>query len=312
MPSFPRTRESSVIAIVAPAQAHVPSFPRTRESSVVTAVAPAHLGNRAGAQVRHSSLRRFARVSAALFLVFLFALPASARTLAEVRARGTISMCANPDALPHASKREDLPGFQIEIARALAQSLGLPLEIDWIIPRMRASLVDCDILLDTIAAPDVDRGPVKLSHPYQKSGVALALRPGNEALRGFQDLAPGKQRVGVMVNSLASAILGRRGVRTVPYSFESDMVDDLARGDLDACAVSPATIAWYIHAHPEAKLSYVHAYDSEPELRWNLAVGMRRTDNALVDAINVALDRLIADGTVERIYARYGVAYRKP
>jgi polar amino acid transport system substrate-binding protein len=237
---------------------------------------------------------------------------ASARTLAEVRARGMISMCANPDALPHASKREDLPGFQIEIGRALAQALGVPLEIDWIIPRVRASLVDCDILLDTIATAGVDRGPIKLSHPYQKSGVALAVRPGNEAVHGFEDLAPGKQRVGVMVNSLASAILGRRGVRTVPYSFESDMVDDLARGDLDACAVSPATIAYYIHVHPDARLSYMHAYENEPELRWNLAVGMRRTDDALVDAVNTALDRLIADGTVERIYTRYGVDYRKP
>jgi polar amino acid transport system substrate-binding protein len=251
-------------------------------------------------------------LGATLALMLLSLGNAQARTLAEVRARGTISMCANPDALPHASKREDLPGFQIEIARALAEGLGVPLEIDWIIPRVRANLVDCDILLDTIASPDVDRGPIKLSHPYQKSGVALALRPGNEAVHGFQDLTPGKQRVGVMINSLASAILGKRGVRTVPYSFETEMVEDLARGDLDACAVSPATIAYYIHAHPDAKLTYVHAYDSEPELRWNLAVGMRRSDPALVDAINVALDRMIADGTVERIYTRYGVDYRKP
>ena len=313
-PSFPRTRESSVVAVV-PAQAPVPSFPRTRESRVV-AVVPAQ----AGTQGRPFSLRRLRslprRVSTALAIAFLLAsllpVPTTARTLAEVRARGTISMCANPDALPHASKREELPGFQIEIGRALAQTLGVPLEIDWIIPRVRANLVDCDILLDTIVAPGVDRGPIKLSHPYQKSGVALAVRPGNEAVHGFQDLAPEKQRVGVMINSVASVILGRRGVRTVPYSFEGDMVDDLARGDIDACAVSPATIAYYIHVHPDARLSYVHAYDSEPELRWNLVVGMRRTDDALVDAVNAALDRLIADGTIERIYTRYGVDYRKP
>jgi len=259
------------------------------------------------------AMHRFAiRFVLACLLASLAAFAASARTLAEIRARGMISMCANPDSLPHASKRENMPGFQIEIGRALAQSLGLPLEVDWIIPRMRANLVDCDILFDTIAAPGVDRGPIKLSHPYQRSGVALALRPGNETVHGFQDLVPGKQRIGVMVNSVASAVLGRRGMRTVPYSFESDMVDDLARGDLDACAVSPATIAYYIHAHPEARLAYVHAYDNEPELAWNLAVGMRRSDDALVDAINGALDRLIADGAVERIYARYGVEYRKP
>jgi len=258
-------------------------------------------------------MRRFAiSFILAASLLALAASSVASRTLAEIRARGMISMCANPDALPHASKREDLPGFQIEIGRALARSLDLPLEIDWIIPRMRASLVDCDILLDSIAAPGVDRGPIKLSHPYQRSGVALALAPGNEAVHGFRDLAAGRQRVGVMVNSVASAVLGKRGIRTVPYSFESDMVEDLARGDLEACAVSPATIAYYIHAHPETRLSYVHAYDTEPELAWNLAIGMRRSDDALIDAINIALDRLIADGTIERIYARYGVDYRKP
>jgi ABC-type amino acid transport substrate-binding protein len=237
---------------------------------------------------------------------------AQARTLAEVRARGVVSTCANPDALPYASKEPNTPGFQIELGRALAAGLGVPLEIDWIVPRMRASLVDCDLLFDTIADPDVQRGPIKLSHPYQKSGVALALRRGHESVRGFQDLVPGRERVGVMVNSVASVLLGKRGVRTVPYSFENDMVDDLVKGEIDACAVSPATIAYHIHAHPDADLIYVHAYDTEPELRWTVAVGMRRSDDALVDAVNAALDRLIADGTVARIYARYGVDYRRP
>ena len=39
----------------------------------------------------------------------------AARTLAEVRARGMISMCANPDSLPHASNKPETPGFQVEI-----------------------------------------------------------------------------------------------------------------------------------------------------------------------------------------------------
>ena len=220
-------------------------------------------------------------------------------------------MCANPDALPHASNRPETPGFQVDLGRALAAGLGVPLEIDWIIPRIRAGLVDCDLLLDTIADPDIQRGPLKLSHAYQKSGVALALRPGSDAVLGFGDLRP-EQRVGVLVGSIASVVLGKRGLRTVPYAFESDMVEDLAKGTLDACAVSPASIAYYIHAHPGAGLRFVHAYDTEPELSWNLAVGLRRSDDALVAAVNAALDKLIDDGTLARIYARYGVDYRRP
>ena len=151
----------------------------------------------------------------------------------------------------------------------------------------------------------------KLSHAYQKSGVALAFRSNVLTARSFDDVAPGK-RIGVMVNSLASKLLGQRGLRTVPYAFESDMIDDLAKGELDACAVSPASIAYYVFKHPDAGLRYVHAYDAEPELRWNLAIGLRRSDDALLDAVNAALDKLIDGGAVARIYARYGVEYRRP
>ena len=117
---------------------------------------------------------------------------AESRTLAEVQARGVISLCANPDALPHSSNKPDAPGFQIEIARALANALGFQLQLEWIIPRVRAAIVNCDMLLDTIAIPDVQPAPVKLSHPYQKSGVALALGAGtaNANAKGFRDVAP--------------------------------------------------------------------------------------------------------------------------
>jgi polar amino acid transport system substrate-binding protein len=244
-------------------------------------------------------------------MLLVMASSAPARTLAEIRARGTLSQCANPDALPYSSKQADTPGIQIEFGRALAQGLGVAHEVDWIVPRLRAGLVDCDLLLDTIVAPELERGPLKLSHSYQRSGVALALRAGAAPLRGFQDIAPG-QRIGVMINSVASKLLGQRGVRTVPYAFERDMVEDLAKGDIDGCAVSPATIAYYMHMHANAGLRYVHAYDAEPELAWSLAVGMRRSDDALVDAVNAILDRLVADGSLARIYARYGVDYRRP
>lgn len=237
--------------------------------------------------------------------------PAGARTLAEIQSRGEISMCANPDALPHANNKSDTPGFQIEIGRALAAALGVQLHVDWIIPRLRAALVDCDMLLDTIVDPATQRGPIKLSQPYQKSGVALALRAGNDSVRRFDDVGPNK-RVGVMINSLASKLLNQRGLYTVPYAFENDMVADLANGALDACAVSPASIAYYIHSHPGSGLRYIHAYDTEPELNWNLAVGLRRSDDSLVAAVNGALGKLTRDGTLGSIYTRYGVDFRQP
>lgn len=257
-------------------------------------------------------MARTRHIAALMFGVALLASgPVGARTLAEIQSRGVISMCANPDALPHSSNKPETPGFQIEIGRALAGALGVQLQVEWIIPRARAGLVDCDMLLDTIVDPATQRGVVKLSQAYQKSGVALALMAGNDQVQRFQDLAPGK-RIGVMINSLASKLLNQRDMRTVPYSFEGDMLDDLAKGEIDACAVSPAPIAYYIRTHPGSGLRFVHAYDTEPELKWDLAVGLRRSDEALIAAVNDGLARITREGKLASIYSTYNVDYRQP
>jgi ABC-type amino acid transport substrate-binding protein len=39
---------------------------------------------------------------------------------------------------------------------------------------------------------------------------------------------------------------------------------------------------------------------------------LRRSDDAMIDAINAALDRMIGSGALARLYAKYGVDYRQP
>jgi len=236
---------------------------------------------------------------------------AQARTLAEVKAKGAISLCANPDALPYASENPDQPGFQIELARAIATGLGVSLELQWIKPRYRARLVNCDILMDSINDPELYEGKLLLSRPYNRTGVALGVGPSGKDIQRFSDLKKG-QKVGVMVNSLTQIVLVQGGVTTSPYSFEADMLDDVAKGELFGAAASPATITWYARQHPESGIQAIPAYDHEPKLAWDVSVGMRKSDQALVEAVNNVLDGLLKDGTVTRVYAKYGVQQRMP
>jgi polar amino acid transport system substrate-binding protein len=234
-----------------------------------------------------------------------------ARTLAEIKGRGTLELCANPDALPYASDKADPPGFQVELARALAQGLGVELRVDWIYPHYRANWVNCDIVMDAFSDPEVHDGKLKLSVPYQKSGVALALAPGIPLVQTFDEVRP-PRKIGVMIDSLASVVLGKKGLRTSPYAFEGDMIDDLIGGQIQAAAISPAKVAYYNHTHPDRPLGLAYAYDHEPELGWTVSVGMRKADKALVDAINPVLIQMLNNGTVDRIYAKYGVQHRTP
>jgi polar amino acid transport system substrate-binding protein len=236
---------------------------------------------------------------------------ASARTLAEVKSLGAISMCANRDALPYASNKPETPGFQIEIGRAIAEGLGVPLNIEWILPRRRANVVNCDMLLDNINDPEVNEGRMRLSRPYQKSGLALGLGRDAEDISDFRELKKG-QKIGVMINSFAAMVLGKAGKSISPYAFQSDMVEDLQKGELYGAALSTATMSYYILQHPDSGLRLVNAFDGEPQLTWEVAVGLRKSDAALVDAINEILEKLIADGTLTRIYAKYGVEHRLP
>lgn len=256
--------------------------------------------------------KRHAALALACWMTLTLPSPlAQAKPWAEIRMQGEISVCANPNALPYSSNKPDAPGFQLEIARAIATRLSLRLRIEWIVPRMRAATVDCDLLMDTIAVPGVQPPSLRLSVPYYLGGVPLAFGRDQEPAPTYRGLKPGT-RVGVIMNSLASLIVSRTPAAMIPFGFEDDMLEALARGEIAAAAASAASIGYFNSRHPDARLKLVHAEDDEPELRWSVAVGMRRADDDLVLAVNRALGALLEDGTLATIYTRYGVAYRRP
>ena len=141
--------------------------------------------------------------------------------------------------------------------------------------------------------------------------MAIALRPGLDGIKGFGDLKK-EQRVAAIVGSLARVKLGKKGQQTIPFTFEDEMLEALGKGELDAALATPATTGYYNLLHKDAPVTFVQDYMSMPELRWEVAVGMRNADDALVAAVNTALDRILADGTVSRIYASYGIEQSIP
>lgn len=257
------------------------------------------------------SPRRTAAALAAMAAVALAWSTAGARPLEVIRDRGVLSLCAHANSLPFASKTQDPPGFQIELARALAAALGVSLHVEWVVSGIQFRVADCDIVLDTIAVPEAQaERRLLLSKPYHRSGVGLALRADTRGVEKFDDLVG--RRVAASGRSLAAMLLGRRGVQLAFFGYEEEMVEAVARGEVVAAAVTPATVGYFNLRHPDARLRFVHAYDAEPELRWNLAVGLRRADAPFRAAIDAAIDRLVADGTVRTIYARYGIEHRLP
>jgi polar amino acid transport system substrate-binding protein len=249
---------------------------------------------------------------AAAFAFAFAAAPAAARTLEDVKSSGIIGLCAHPNALPFASKDGKRHGFQVDLAEALAKQLGVSLNRDWVITRYDLFRTQCDIVMDSIADEQAQaESGLQLSKPYRRSAVALAVRANEPKIRSLDDLRGGRQ-VGVLASSIAAMTLDEKGIDTVPSLFEDEMLADLVKGELDAAAVTESSAGYYNLRHPKAKLRLLYVFDSEPNLAWNVAVGMRRPDAELRKAVDAALDRLMADGTVKRIYASYGIELIPP
>jgi polar amino acid transport system substrate-binding protein len=236
---------------------------------------------------------------------------APARSLEMIRATGALHLCAHPNSLPYASKSGSPPGFQIELGERLAEELGVSLVTEWIVVPSQAFRADCDIILDAIADPEAqaDSG-LRISKPYYRSGVGLAV-PRGSAITTFASLNE-HTKVGVQVGSVTAMLLGKQHVRTSTFGFEEDMLAALAAGEIDAAAVTPLSAGYYNLTHPSNGFAILPPDEAEHDLVWNAAVGIRKPDEQLLAAIDAAIDRLRADGTVETIYTKYGISLLPP
>jgi polar amino acid transport system substrate-binding protein len=236
---------------------------------------------------------------------------AQARSLEAVRESGVLGLCAHPNSLPFASKAGDPPGFQVELAQALARELGVSLRLDWIITQYQMRSAGCDIVLDIIADREAQgETNLRISKPYYRTGVALAV-PAASRLTSFKSLDE-HTKVGVQVGSIAAMIIGQRHVPTSTFGFEVDSLDALANHEIDAAAVTPTMASYFNLTHPDKAVRILDRDESEADLNWNVAVGMVRPDDAMRDAIDAALSKLRDDGTIEGIYRRYGVTLQAP
>jgi len=236
---------------------------------------------------------------------------AEARSLALIRATGTLGLCAHPNLLPYSSRTANPPGFELELGQALAKELGTSLVTEWVVTPYQVPRSDCDILLDVIADAEAQSGSgMKFSKPYYSSGVVLVVPQGSPISSTAALNADTK--VGVQTGSIAGMILGQRGIPISIFGPEPEMLQAVADHEIAAAEVTPVAAGYFNLTHPDQPLTILPLDQSEPRLVWNVAVGMRKSDPGFRDAIEQAITKLSDDGVIAGIYSRYGITLAKP
>lgn len=208
-----------------------------------------------------------------------------------------------PYVYPDPQKPEHLIGFECDLADALAAKLGVKArmvqnEWDQLIPALERG--NFDVILNGLELTAENRQHIAMSQPYYVYAQQIVTRKDTGGLAQMADLK-GK-RVGALSASVAHRLLEAEGgveVRIYPGNVES--LRDLKAERLEAVMLDLPIALHYAKPDPALKLS---GASFSPGY---YGMGVRKQDAALLAALNGAIQDLAQDGTLERIFRKYGL-----
>ena len=194
----------------------------------------------------------------------------------------------------------EFEGIDIETAQAIADKLGLELQIDDM--DFDAALLSvqqgkADIVMAGVTVTDERKAVMAFSDSYA-TGIQSIIVPEGSDIASPDDLAGkkiGTQR-GTTGYIYCTDDFGEDAV--VAYDSGLTAVQALNNGQVDAVVIDNAPAKEYVAANPGLKVLET-SYAEE-----DYAIGMAK-GSSLEDVVNAALEELKADGTLQSIVDKY-------
>jgi len=225
----------------------------------------------------------------------------SAAELTTVEA-GKLTMATNAAFPPYEMTTDagEFEGIDVDTAKAIAEKLGLELQIDDM--DFDAALLSvqqgkADIVMAGVTVTDERKAVMDFSDSYA-TGIQSIIVPNDSEIASPDDLAGktiGTQR-GTTGYIYCSDDFGDENV--VAYDDGLTAVQALNNGQVDAVVIDNAPAQEFVAANPGLKVLDT-SYAEE-----DYAIGMAK-GSALEDAVNKALEELKADGTLQAIVDKY-------
>ncbi len=227
---------------------------------------------------------------------------AAATELTTVEA-GKLTMATNATFPPYEMTTDNgtIEGIDVDTAQAIADKLGLELQIDDM--DFDAALLSvqqgkADIAMAGITVTDERKAVMAFSDSYA-TGIQSIIVPEGSDIASVDDLSGkkiGTQR-GTTGYIYCSDDFGDDAV--VAYDNGLTAVQALNNGQVDAVVIDNEPAKAYVEANPGLKILDT-SYAEE-----DYAIGMNKDNTALLDAVNAALEELKADGTLQSIVDKY-------
>ena len=216
---------------------------------------------------------------------------------------GKLTMSTNAAFPPYEMTADDgsFEGIDIEVAAAIADKLGLELQVDdmdFDAALLAAQNGKSDMVMAGVTVTDERQKVMDFSDTYAE-GIQSVIVPEDSDIASVDDLAGktiGTQR-GTTGYIYCTDDFGEDSV--VAYDDGLTAVQALNNGQVDAVVIDNAPAKEFVAANTGLKILDT-AYAQE-----DYAIGVAKGNTALLDAINGALEELQADGTLQSIVDKY-------
>lgn len=219
---------------------------------------------------------------------------------------GVLHVGTSPDFAPYEfiDKDGNVVGFDISLAKEIADTYGLKLQIDkmsfdGILMDVQSGNVDLGI--SGFSPTDERKEVVDFSDIYYSSSQSFMIRTEDkDKFKSFDDINKKDYSIGAQLGSIQQELC-QQDTPDANGVFEQDVttvISDLANDKLDGAFIETATAEQYAKDNPDIMIAWAVPYDADGS-----AVAIKKGNTALTEAVNKVIAKVTSDGTMDKFVA---------
>ena len=202
-------------------------------------------------------------------------------------------------------------GFGIEMAQAIADSIGVPVEFvrtSW--PTLTADVMaepqTFDLAIGGITITETRLATMLMSEGYLANGKTILCRTEDTArFRSLADIDRPEVRVMVNPGGLNEQFANQNLTHAtiIVHQNNEEIPSLIAEGEADVMITEITEAPWYVQTEPRLAAPLLNA----PFTHGEIGVLMRKGQDDLLDLVNGVIQRMKADGSLQRLRDKYGL-----
>jgi polar amino acid transport system substrate-binding protein len=193
-------------------------------------------------------------------------------------------------------------GYEKEVVDALAAAMGrrpefVPTDWETIVATLQRGSFD---IIANGLEPTADRAQqILFSKPYYIFQLQLTVRSDEDRIHSLAECR--KRLVGTLGNTAASRLLEKEGIPFRSYAEPPTAYRDLELKRVDAVLMDVPGEMYYARSNARLKPA------GPPFQRGTYNIGLRKGDDALKAQVDAGIDKIIRDGSLEKILRKWNL-----